>query len=207
LYYGKEEGEEKLINIKEIIEQGEIKEIQDINSNKLKSILNFWAIKKWVKKKNSDNKNLIYLHFMASLKTLQEKIELRHILAKNIVEYLFSKIASSEDDKDAEKIEVLVEFSVHELKNNFEFTGGLFDNKVSIEDIEDALFYLSRIEAIKIEGGFLVLYNSLTINRIEQNNKKQYTKEDYEKLNQFYENKVQQIHLVGEYARKMIEDY
>jgi ATP-dependent DNA helicase RecQ len=25
--------------------------------------------------------------------------------------------------------------------------------------------------------------------------------------NQFYENKVQQIHIVGEYAKKMIEDY
>ncbi len=26
-------------------------------------------------------------------------------------------------------------------------------------------------------------------------------------LNQFYENKVQQIHIVGEYAKKMISDY
>ncbi len=31
--------------------------------------------------------------------------------------------------------------------------------------------------------------------------------EDYQKLNQFYENKVQQIHIVGEYAKKMISDY
>ena len=31
--------------------------------------------------------------------------------------------------------------------------------------------------------------------------------EDYDKLNQFYTNKVQQIHIVGEYAKKMIEDY
>jgi ATP-dependent DNA helicase RecQ len=31
--------------------------------------------------------------------------------------------------------------------------------------------------------------------------------EDYQKMNQFYENKVQQIHIVGEYAKKMISDY
>ncbi len=37
--------------------------------------------------------------------------------------------------------------------------------------------------------------------------KKQYTKDDYQKLNQFYESKVQQIHIVGEYAKLMIEDY
>lgn len=69
------------------------------------------------------------------------------------------------------------------------------------------MFYLSRIDAIKIEGGFLVVYNRLTIERIEQDNKKRYTKDDYQKLNQFYESKVQQIHIVGEYAQRMITDY
>jgi ATP-dependent DNA helicase RecQ len=52
-----------------------------------------------------------------------------------------------------------------------------------------------------------VVYNRLTIERLEQDNKKRYTKDDYQKLNQFYENKVQQIHIVGEYAKKMISDY
>ncbi|MEI2739213.1 MAG: hypothetical protein V9F01_10535 [Chitinophagaceae bacterium] len=56
------------------------------------------------------------------------------------------------------------------LQDEFEKRSKLFEIKVSIEDIEDALFYLSRIEAIKIEGGFLVVYNRLTIDRIEQDN-------------------------------------
>ena len=83
----------------------------------------------------------------------------------------------------------------------------LFEIKISIEDIEDTLFYLSRIDAIKIEGGFLVIYNRLTIDRVEQNNMIQYKNDDYQKLHQFYQNKVQQIHIVGEYAKKMIENY
>ncbi|MCR6720974.1 MAG: AAA family ATPase [Chitinophagaceae bacterium] len=78
---------------------------------------------------------------------------------------------------------------------------------VSIGDIEDALFYLSRINSIEIEGGFLVSYNRLSIERIELDNYKKYTKDDYKKLNTFYEQKVQQIHIVGEYAKKMISDY
>jgi ATP-dependent DNA helicase RecQ len=69
------------------------------------------------------------------------------------------------------------------------------------------MFYLSRIEAIKIEGGFLVVYNRLTIERLNRIIKSVYKVEDYQKLNQFYENKVQQIHIVGEYAKKMINDY
>jgi len=110
-----------------------------------------------------------------------------------------------EDEK--EKEEVLVEFSVHELKDEFEKRPKLFEMKVSLEDIEDTLFYLSRIDAIKIEGGFLVVYNRLTIDRVEQDNKRRYKNDDYQKLNQFYDNKVQQIHIVGEYAQKMIGDY
>jgi ATP-dependent DNA helicase RecQ len=51
------------------------------------------------------------------------------------------------------------------------------------------------------------VYNRLTIDRIEQDNKRRYKNDDYQKLNQFYENKVQQIHIVGEYAKKMIGDY
>ena len=59
------------------------------------------------------------------------------------------------------KEEVLVEFSVHELKAAYENSQSLFKLEIGIDDIEDTLFYLSRIEAIKIEGGFLVVYNRL----------------------------------------------
>ena len=93
--------------------------------------------------------------------SLKEKLEKRHELAKFIVEFLYEKSNSTIAEDETEKEEVLVEFSVHELKEEFEKRPKLFEMKVSIEDIEDTLFYLSRIEAIKIEGGFLVVYNRL----------------------------------------------
>lgn len=120
---------------------------------------------------------------------------------------LYDKSNTSIADNEIFKEEVLVEFSVLELKEEFESRLTLFNTNATPEDIEDALFYLSRIEALKIEGGFMVVYNALTIERIEQDNKKRYKAEDYQKLNQYYQNKVQQIHIVGEYARKMLNDY
>src|SRR5690606_25498279 len=135
------------------------------------------------------------------------KLEKRHELAKFIVEYLYEKATNSASSEDLAKDEVLVGFSVHEIKQAYDSSLSLFKMDITIDDVEDTLFYLSRIEALKIEGGFLVVYNQLTIERTEQNNKKQYTKDDYQKLHQFYENKVQQIHIVGEYAKKMIKDY
>lgn len=100
-----------------------------------------------------------------------------------------------------------MEFSVSELKKAYENSLQLFNSDITTDDVEDALFFLSRIEAIKIEGGFLVVYNGLTVERIERDNKKRYKTEDYQKLQQYYENKIQQIHIVGEYAKMMITDY
>ena len=82
---------------------------------------------------------------------------------------------------DLNKEELMVEFSVLELKLAYESGLSLFKLNVDLDDVEDALFYLSRIEAIKIEGGFLVVYNRLTIDRLEQDNRKKYTKEEKKK--------------------------
>src|SRR5690606_34919176 len=51
------------------------------------------------------------------------------------------------------------------------------------------------------------LYNRLAVNRLQEDNRKQYTNEDYQKLREHYEQKIQQIHIVGEYAKKMVSDY
>ena len=197
---------EKHLHFKELNELAETKGYQEVTPKRIKTILNFWAIKNWIKQHQQEfSKNLVTVIACQPKEILIQKLEKRHEMAKFIVEFLFAK--SNALQADAEKEEVLVEFSVHELKDGYEKEMSLFKITVSISDIEDALFYLSRIEAIKIEGGFMVVYNRLSIERLEQNNKVQYKTEDYQKLHQFYENKVQQIHIVGEYAKKMTDDY
>jgi len=202
------EAKEQTFHIKELNQDAEEQGCKDVTPNKIKTIINFWAIKNWIKRYNEEfSKNHVVILCVQPKESLKAKLEKRHELAKFIVELLYKKsnMNGAEDEKETE--EVLIEFSVHELKESFEQRLNLFEMKVSIEDIEDTLFYLSKIEAIKIEGGFLVIYNRLTIERLEQDNKRRYKNDDYQKLNQFYENKVQQIHIVGEYAKKMIGDY
>jgi len=202
------EEQEKIVHIKELNEELEQKGCDDVSPNKIKTLINFWAIKNWIKQKNLQySKNHIATISLHPKDVLKGKLEKRHELAKFIIEFLHEKSNLNLTEDEVEKEEVLVEFSVHELKAAYENHQSLFKLEISIDDIEDTLFYLSRIEAIKIEGGFLVVYNRLTIERVEEDNYKRYTKEDYQKLNQFYENKVQQIHIVGEYAKKMINDY
>lgn len=200
--------QEKSFHIKELNEQAEENGCKDVTPNKIKIILNFWAIKNWIKRYSKDySKNHIAAIACQPKEILQERLEKRHLLAVFIVTYLYDKSNKIMAESDVDKEEILVEFSVLELQEAYTNQMQLFEVKTTIEDIEDALFYLSRIEAIKIEGGFLVVYNKLTIDRLEQNNSVQYKKQDYEKLSQYYDHKVQQIHIVGEYAKKMVEDY
>jgi len=222
--------EEQTFNLKDLNESFAEQGCPDVSVPRIKTLLTIWAIKQWVRRSNLPySNNHVALLALDQQASLRNKLEKRHELARFIVELLYERSlktpsqgqhrkqagVSLEDgqsplsgaSKDSAE-DILVEFSVKELKTAFEASQRLFFNQpISMDDVEDALFYLSRIEAIKLEGGFLVLYNSLTIERLEADNRKQYTKEDYETLNRFYENKVQQIHIVGEYATKMVEDY
>src|SRR5690606_33997974 len=119
----------------------------------------------------------------------------------------YSKHVDADEASEEGKEETGVEFSVVELKQEYEKEIRLYSTKATLEEVEDALFYLSKIGALELEGGFLVSYRALMLERIELDNRKQYRLEDYKKLEQFYQNRIEQIHIVGEYARKMMEDY
>lgn len=195
----------KVFNIKELNEQLQTLGCLEANPNRIKTVINFWVVKNWVKRQNQDySKNHVLLALLYDKEKLGSRLQSRYELARFIVRYLFEKSTRNTPEEQAGQ---LVEFSVHELKQEYERNNTLFQGPVTLEDIEDTLFYLSRIEAIKIEGGFMVTYNRLTIDRLEHNNKVQYRKEHYQKLDDFYTHKIQQIHVVGEYAKKMISDY
>ncbi|WP_308756561.1 RecQ family ATP-dependent DNA helicase [uncultured Bacteroides sp.] len=203
---------EGLYNLKELREEAEQAMERSVSPDKLKVLINFWAEKDWLKREYQDAaKNHVAIVLTEQNRSrFREKAERRYILSDFIINVLFGKAGTGDKDEMSRE-EVLVEFSVLELKEEFEKEerrrGSLFRQAVSTEDVEDALFYLSRISALQIEGGFLVVYNKLYINRIILNNLIKYKQEDYRKLELFYENKIQQIHIVGEYAQKMVEDY
>lgn len=200
--------DEKNFHIKQLNEKAEEQGYEDISPQKIKTILNFWSIKNWIKRKfASYSMNQVTAYRLQAGNSLEQKMEKRHDLAGFVVDFLYQKSVQDNAIANIDKKVVRVEFSVHELKEAFENSLSSFGLAVTIADVEDTLFYLSKIGAIHIEGGFMVVYNRLTIERKEKDNLKRYTKDDYRKLNQFYENKTQQIHIVGEYAKKMLNDY
>lgn len=194
-----------VLDFKKLNEAAESLGLTSVNLKRMKTVLNFWAVKGWIRKSSlRGSSNLCEVRPRVSTSTFTDRIQFRQELSKFIVEYLYN-IASC-NAASGHETEYL-EFSELEIKNAYEKSLEAFSRKLSADDIEDALFWLSRIEALRIEGGFLVIYNSMTIERLEMDNKKRFKSEDYQRLATYYESRIQQIHIVGEYARKMIEDY
>lgn len=171
----------------------------------IRTLLNFLSAKKYTKKKEDAAHNL-EISRQNTLESTLIRFEKRQDICRFIIEWLY-KIAA-EMPQEASKNSA-IKFSVIELLKDIKSSNhGLFCNfdNLQIEDVEEALLYLSKIGALKLEGGFLVLYNAMNITRIKDN-KSRYKQDDYRMLNEFYKQKIQQVHIVGEYANLMVQDY
>ena len=179
-----------------------------INSSKekdVRTLLYFLTIKGYIRKKE-DATHFIKLTRLTDMETTISRFEKRLETSRLAIEWLYNLAAEKTDDPDKKNT---IRFSIVELLNfikssSYSIFAGL-DN-LQIEDVEESLLYLSKIGALKLEGGFLVLYNAMDITRLKDN-KLRYKIEDYRMLNEFYKLKIQQVHIVGEYANLMVRDY
>ena len=184
--------------IKEGIKASTVKNIRTINY--------FWTIKGYIHKSEFNSQNRMDYIPTIAVDKLLAKLDKRRDVCRFIVEELYrmSEKAPIKQDEEA-----LVEFSLIGLYEAYKETPRLemYDTPVTSTDIEDALLYLSKIGAIALQGGFLVSYNGMEIKRLITDNKIRYKNEDYRLLSEFYKQKIQQIHIVGEYANLMVRDY
>ena len=179
-----------------------------INTSKekdIRTLLYFLTVKGYTRKKEDAVHNM-EISRQADLDSTIRRFEKRLEISRFTVEWLYKLASDAEKENTPDKA---IQFSVVELLNRIKSSpqslfGGLDD--IQLEDVEEALLYLSKIGALKLEGGFLVLYNAMNIQRIKDN-KSRYKQDDYRMLNEFYKLKIQQVHIVGEYANLMVRDY
>ena len=171
----------------------------------IRTLLYFLTIKGYTRKKEDAVHNMEIMRRL-DMDTTIRRFEKRLEISRFAVEWLYKLAAETRRENEESKS---IQFSVVELLNQIKASqqslfGELKD--IQLEDVEEALLYLSKIGALKLEGGFLVLYNAMDIKRIKDN-KARYKQEDYRMLNEFYKQKIQQVHIVGEYANLMVRDY
>lgn len=188
------------MNYKELNEAALSNGIKTSSVNSIKTLFYYWTIRSYIQKEQDQATNKVIIVPKLSIDRIRYKRDKSYAVAKFIIKYLFQ--ISSEDVSP--KNEVLVGFSILELLNAYREQSLI---EISENDIEEALLFLSKIGALKLEGGFLVLYSGMRIKRLELDNRIKYKQEDYKQLNEFYKQKIQQIHIVGEYANMMVRDY
>lgn len=179
-----------------------------INTSKekdLRTLLYFLTIKGYIRKKKGTIHNMEISRQIDSESTLK-RFEKRLEVSRFALEWLYQLVTDRRKEVSQNNA---IQFSVVELlsqiKSSSQSLFGGFDD-LQLNDVEEALLYLSKIGALKLEGGFLVLYNAMDIQRIK-NTKLRYKQDDYRMLNEFYKQKIQQVHIVGEYANLMVRNY
>lgn len=213
---GQLEEDGKRVSYKVLNEEALDAGIRTSSVNHIKVLFYFWVIKGYISKPEGELSNTILLVPLEPLKQLQQRYERRARLAEFMERYFISqakeKAAMVENEKERA---VAVNFSIQEIKRAYLAENRQLDFNsmmqsecdVTLKEIEETLLYLSKTNAFRLEGGFLVLYNAMEITRLVRDNKIRYKVEDYRKLNEFYQSKTQQIHIVGEYANMMVRDY
>ncbi len=192
-----------VFNLKELNEEAEADGVKRASVKDIKTILYFWMITGLIEK-NYCSDISTKMELKVSLENLEDDFKHRIQLAHFVIDQLYQ---ANQDAETNSRDEALIQFSEKELLAAYENQLSILKkDSVSYKELEKSLLYLSKINSLQLEDGFLVLYNALEIHRIEKSNLIKYKIDDYEKLNHFYQMKMQQIHIVGEYANMMVRD-
>ena len=181
------------------------KGVEKTSIDAVKNILNYWEIRNFIQKQRVDRETDLYQIIVRRHDSLGEDINWRHHLALDVYE-LLEKFNNRQKEKlkTEDKKDLPVSFSLLELKNANQLFGQI--KEVDIKRYEKTLLFLNQIKSIKLEGGFMVSYNKLNIEEINDSIPR-FTNENFKKMDQHYHHKTEQIHIVGEYAKKRINNY
>lgn len=198
-------GQSHRVSYKELNEEAQKAGLTYSNVKRLRMLLHFLSLKGYILKQEHGSTGSVSVRLQASMDATNARFERRTDICRYIVETLSAK-------RDNSKEMTLVNFSEVELLQQYITSrqASMFDNqekeKPTIADIEEALLYLTKTELMKIEGGFIVIYNTMQIGRLADR-RTRYGKEQYRLLDEFYKQRIRQIHIVGEYANLMVCDY
>ena len=188
------------LNYKELNDEAIRNGVKNSSVNAIKTLFYYWTIRGYIQKDQDQSTGRVVLVPKMEISRIKNIRQKSYSVSEFVIDYLYKRSSALINDRE----EVLVSFSVIELSNEYRLNSLI---EVGPNDIEEALLFLDKIGALKLEGGFLVLYNGMRIKRLSFDNKIRYKADDYKQLNEYYKQKIQQIHIVGEYANMMVRDY
>lgn len=167
-----------------------------INKNEIeliKSIIKNWKSKSvFIFNRRNREHDLWYFKF-EDLNKVKVSINKRHLIAQKLI-YLFTK-----DFKTTKKEEV-----VFSLKSLYRY----LEKKFTLEEIDKTLLYLHHLNLLELLTGRFINYSPMNIYKEEKiKTKRKYTNNEYKnRLDKHYQTKIESIHIMGEYAKRLKSD-
>ncbi|MGR9046772.1 MAG: ATP-dependent helicase, partial [Gammaproteobacteria bacterium] len=133
---------------------------------------------------------------------LRETVQRRQTVAQIVLNGMLQKIPA-----DARAgADLLVEFSIEDLLAGLKQDIGLYSNlKDPLAAVERGLNFLHEQKIITLQQGLAVFRQAMTIQVHPEARQRYYNKGDYEPLSQHYGERIFQVHVMNEYARKGLE--
>ncbi|MCY3657695.1 MAG: RecQ family ATP-dependent DNA helicase [Caldilineaceae bacterium] len=139
-------------------------------------------------------------HYLVALNrdwpNLKATIKKRHNLARQILAELYARIPAEHASSQAE---VLVQFSLREIEEGC--VELIKDSDNSLAAIERGLLFLHEQNIIILQHGLAVFRQAMTMNLKDEARERRYNRGDYAPLDSHYKAKVNQVHVVNEYAQ------
>ena len=188
------------LNYKQLNQEAQEAGHRQCTTRRLRTLLYFLALKGYICKEEHSSTGTVLLQLQLPPATIAARHQSRALICRFILSQFYALNKKNE----------AITFSLVDLLNRYRQGKQelQFDtnSQPTVADFEEALLYLTKTGLLKIEGGFLVVYNTMQLHRLVER-RTRYTKEQYRMLDEFYKQRIQQIHIVGEYANLMVRDY
>ena len=167
---------------------------QVIHNNQIeliKSIIKNWKDKtNFLFKRINREQNVWYFQFLDIEKT-KSSIAVKHMIATNILSFFSTQLISNKTEK--------VIFSLKDLHENL-------NKSVTIKEIDKTLLYLHHLDVLELLSGRFISYLPMDIHVEEKSSIKRKYTEYKNRLEAHYKTKIESIHIMGEYAKRLKDD-
>ena len=190
------------VNLKQWNEEAQQQGLRGSSMRSIRRLLAFMAARNLMDVQEDAGNRLCSIVPRTDMGTILQRQSRRTGLCRFIINALYQSLAGTQENQ-AE-----VQFSLVGLYEAFceQMPLDMRGQKTELKDVEEAILFLSRMGILSMEGGFLIQYNTLQLERLRMDNRVRYKQEDYRQLNEHYSQKAQQIHIVEEYASLMVRD-
>ena len=174
-----------------LIESGVIAEGRNVSDVLRKALRGWRALPEIFIAYRIDRQNDLWHYELLDEAQLLKSVAYKHQIQEAIVNYFVKQLPKTRSRQAVE-----LSFSMVELKKALGFP---------LKSLDRALFHLHTTQIIELASGRFIYYAPMQIYKTDKfQNKLRYTKKEYAKRMQaYYQRKIESIHIMGEYAKRM----